>query len=599
MKTLRTLFLSYNMPDKEKRQHGARTQSVWLAHRLSAQAAALVLTLWITLFLNQALWKHLWALPDLDDAWGAKRLVLAAMLACGCYLWLLLWSWAKVRRWMWSATLLLAALVQFYMLRYGVMMDTSMVRNVLNTNTHEALALLTSALLWHVLVFAGVPMAWLWLCVHFKAQSWSQAVRSSVAWGAAMVMVTALLVAVGYQMTAPMVRTHKAIRYMMNPLAALVSANDVVIKPLWQERRPLLDIREGLALGRSYVQNPQQAMTGKPPLLVLVVGETTRGDHFSLNGYPRSTTPELAARDVLNWSNAQSCGTSTNVSVPCMFSHLGRTQFKRRAADYQNLLDLLQNAGLGVSWLDNQAGCQGVCARIPYLQADHVATPDAIQRWCKNGECLDRLMVEVLDKQLASLPAVARQRGAVLVLHQMGSHGPAYYRRSAADTKRFQEECQSNEIASCSHDALVNAYDNSMAETDKFLAQTIDWLQSQAGHYATSLLYVSDHGESLGEGGVYMHAAPYDMAPSAQTHIPWVWWPGQLPSRTGVDLGCVAKATGTPISHDNYFHTVLGLLDVQTPHYQAALDLLAPCRSTHAMEPFDAPDKQRWLAQMR
>lgn len=133
MKTLRTLFLSYNMPDKEKRQHGARTQSVWLAHRLSAQAAALVLTLWITLFLNQALWRHLWALPDLDDAWGAKRLVLAAMLACGCYLWLLLWSWGKVRRWMWSATLLLAALVQFYMLRYGVMMDTSMVRNVLNT----------------------------------------------------------------------------------------------------------------------------------------------------------------------------------------------------------------------------------------------------------------------------------------------------------------------------------------------------------------------------------------------------------------------------------------------------------------------------------
>ncbi len=540
----------------------------------SPRVVALLLTAWIAFFLNQALWQRVNELPQLQDPWGLKRLVLLSLLACGTYLWLMLWSWPKVRRTAWSLTLIFAACTQFYMLRYGVMMDSSTVANVLDTNVAEASALLSPAMLGHVAVYAGLPIVWLWLCVRFAYHASLKGFQTTLAWVLAIIAISAAFTALGYQSMAPMVRNYKGLRFSMNPISTLVSWNDVVVKPLLHAQPPLRSINAGANLGQSYIRNGAQ----KPPLLVLVVGETTRADHFSLNGYERETTPDLARQKVLNWTHASSCGTSTNVSVPCMFSHQDRRVFKRQDNPYSNLLDMFQALGIGVSWLDNQAGCQGVCQRIAFKQADHLASPQAVNAWCKNGECLDRLMLEVLDDQLNAVPQSSKQRGVVLVLHQMGSHGPAYYRRSAKDTKHFLNECENNEISHCQTQALINAYDNSMVETDKFLASTIEWLKKQEPRFTTSMLYVADHGESLGENGIYMHATPYDIAPSAQTHVPWVWWPGSLAERTNVDEACVAQRTDLPISHDNYFHTVLGLMDVHTPYYQPAMDILNPCR---------------------
>jgi len=320
------------------------------------------------------------------------------------------------------------------------------------------------------------------------------------------------------------------------------------------------------------------APAAKPPLLVLVVGETARADHFGLNGYPRDTTPALEARHVLSWRHAQSCGTNTLASVPCMFSHLGKAGYEGRSFEYGNLLDVLQAAGLGVDWLDNQAGCKGVCDRVPHAQADQVATAQAVQQWCSAGECLDQLMPGLLAQRLQALPEAARRQGAVLVLHQMGSHGPAYYRRSSAASKPFQPECTTQVTSDCDHAELVNVYDNSIRETDHFLGQVIDWLQTQQGRYATALMYVSDHGESLGEGGLYLHGMPYAIAPQVQKQVPWVLWPGTLQARTGMDERCARARVAQPVTHDSYYHTVLGMLDVRSPTYQPQLDMLAPCR---------------------
>lgn len=544
---------------------------------LAPRTVAMILALWCTLLLNQALWRHVTQLYEVSNAPWVLYLVLAALLVCGNFLWLMLFAWRPLRKIVWSLTLLAAANAQFYMLRYGVLMDKSMLRNILDTNPGEAWALLTPALLLHVVLFAGLPIFWLWCMVRFVPASAKRSISTSMAWIFGVIAATGILVAASYASVKPAVQTHKTLRYLMNPLASLVSWNSVVIKPLLKPQKPLNSINAGAQLGSSYSEAANTF--SKPPLVILVVGETTRGDHFSLNGYARKTNSDLATKQVLSWTQARSCGTSTNVSVPCMFSHQEQKHFQRLARNDTNLLDMLQTVGLAVNWLDNQAGCQGVCARIPYLQADHIASPEAVHMWCTDGECLDRLMVEVLDEQLNSLPESARARGAVLVLHQMGSHGPSYYRRSAVDTKRFQPECRNDEIASCSREALVNAYDNSMAETDRFLAQTIEWLQTKEEHFATSMLYVADHGESLGEEGVYMHAAPYDFAPNAQTQVPWVWWPGTLVQRNRIDTACVAQRVNQLISHDNYFHTVLGMLDVHTPYYEAQLDLLAPCRA--------------------
>jgi lipid A ethanolaminephosphotransferase len=167
-------------------------------------------------------------------------------------------------------------------------------------------------------------------------------------------------------------------------------------------------------------------------------------------------------------------------------------------------------------------------------------------------------------------------------MHQMGSHGPAYHRRSPADLKAFQPECSTHALSACAQAELVNVYDNSIRQTDRFLARTVDWLSQRQGSYDTGLLYLSDHGESLGEMGLYLHGMPYAVAPDAQKHVPMVFWPGHLGARTGTDTACLRGTLDAALTHDHLFHTMLGLLDVRSGSYQPRLDAFAPCRARPA-----------------
>jgi lipid A ethanolaminephosphotransferase len=245
-----------------------------------------------------------------------------------------------------------------------------------------------------------------------------------------------------------------------------------------------------------------------------------------------------------------------------MFSALGRDAYGARDHDQENLLDLVQRAGMAVLWIDNQAGCKGLCDRVP-----HVDT-------CTGDDCLDETMLSGLDARIAALPEGARARGVLLVLHQMGSHGPAYFKRSPPDRKPFLPECTTNVLQQCDRAALINGYDNSIAYTDHVLAQTIAWLQRQRSQYETTLLYVSDHGESLGENNLYLHGLPYAVAPVEQKHVPMILWPAD-----GPNAGCLRERLAVPLSHDNLFHTALGVLGIAAREYRAGLDALEPCRS--------------------
>ncbi|MBS4038816.1 MAG: sulfatase-like hydrolase/transferase, partial [Hydrogenophaga sp.] len=281
-----------------------------------------------------------------------------------------------------------------------------------------------------------------------------------------------------------------------------------------------------------------------------------------------------ARQGLVNFPDVTSCGTNTQVSVPCMFSPLTREQGGDRPARHENLLDVLQRAGLAVLWLDNQSGCKGVCARVPS------ARPAPDPALCDGDECLDEALVQGLDQRLAELDPARRARGTVLVLHTMGSHGPAYFKRSPADRKPFQPECTTVSLADCPTEALRNGYDNSIAYTDHVLGLTLRWLEAQArsGPFAPGLLYVSDHGESLGEGQVYLHGLPYAFAPAEQKRVPMVaWLSAPLQRASGVDPACLGSRAAGPVSHDHLFHSVLGLMGVQTAVRDDTLNLFRPC----------------------
>ena len=557
------------------------------AFSIAPRWAAMLLAIWCSLALNQAWWRKLAELSSEQSLSAWQMALTALVLTAATYLWFMLLSWHKVRRVGWSMTLVVAASVQYFMLHYGIVMDSSMVRNTLQTNTSESLALMSSGLLVHVLLYAGLPIAALYGWVELQSTAWRRDL-----WRSALLVLANIAVLVGgglllYKPMAPLVRNHTEIRYLINPLASIVSFSHVTLKPLFKRPLAFQAISKDATLGGSYglqgmgmtaASAPAASSGNKPPLLVLIVGETTRADHFGLNGYPRNTTPEMEARHVISWRNVQSCGTNTLASVPCMFSHLGKSGFESRKFEYENLLDVLNAAGLNVDWLDNQAGCKDVCNRISHAQADQVASKALVERWCKDGECLDQLMVELLNERLQTVNSHGKNNGTVLVLHQMGSHGPAYYRRSSQPSKHFQPECTTNVTSDCSRGQLVNVYDNSMVETDHFVARTIDWLKTQQDRYETGLIYLSDHGESLGENGLYLHGLPYVIAPQAQKHVPWVLWPGSLLSRTRVNETCVRQDLDQALTHDNFYHTVLGLLDVRSNSYQSARDALQNCR---------------------
>ena len=170
--------------------------------------------------------------------------------------------------------------------------------------------------------------------------------------------------------------------------------------------------------------------------------------------------------------------------------------------------------------------------------------------------------------------AVKPSRPAVLFLHMMGSHGPAYSLRSDKARKLFEPECTDADLKSCSRESVMNAYDNSVRETDYVLASLIRMLKDTSGSIDSALVYVSDHGESLGEGGLYLHGAPYWMAPKEQTEVPMVLWMNPGFEKTfSINRSKLEKNAAGRVTHENLYHTVLGLLNVKSTTYVPTYDL--------------------------
>jgi lipid A ethanolaminephosphotransferase len=546
---------------------------LWLTQPRSAQKIVVWLAIYMAAAANWPLWNELARIGGAPSTYLPTIAAMAVLMVCATVALLSFTAWSRWMKPLWFAVVLLAAFVQHYMLEYRVVMDPTMIANVLQTDPNEARDLMSWRMAFHVLLVVLLPGLALWrmriVPMRFVAKLWRNAALLLLALAVALVAAVSM-----NRQLAPLMRNNIHLRYMMNPVASLYSAGSVLIKPMFKRSRKLIPITTGTTLGASY------AGQARPPMFVMVVGETARADHFGLNGYARDTTPELAARGVLSYRDVHSCGTNTLASVPCMFSPLGKQGYESRKDDYENLVDVLQAAGLAVLWLDNQAGCKDVCTRIPNASAFDTLSPAQKSALCDGEECLDDVMLKGLDERIAALPAERRAKGVVLVMHQMGSHGPAYYKRSAPDVKRFLPECKTNALAECGHAELQNVYDNSIAQTDRFLAQTIDWLKAQSNQYDPALLYVSDHGESLGEYGLFLHGVPYSFAPEAQKHVPMVtWFSDGMSQRRKLSRPCMEAGLDTPLTHDNLFHTVLGLMDVGNSTYKPALDALASCRN--------------------
>ncbi len=450
--------------------------------------------------------------------------------------------------------LLLTSLTSHFMDSYGVVIDDTMIDNLVKTDVAESLDLLSFKLGLYFLFFGILPSAFI-----YKTNIIYQSFTTELFSGFKRIIISLLIVvAVALPLSgfyASFIREHKPLRYYTNPTYYIFSAIKYINNQLKVDSNvPMAKL--GLD---AYIPETD---TGRE-LIILVVGETARANRFSLNGYAQKTNPYLEKERVISFSDFYSCGTTTAVSVPCMFSHLSRKKFSSaKAKQTENLLDVLKHAGVNVLWRDNNSNSKGVALRVDY-QSFKSKNKNTI---C-DTECRDVGMLVGLKDYIAQ----HKEGDIFIVLHQMGNHGPAYYKRYPKEFERFKPTCQTNQLEDCTKEEIGNTYDNVILYTDYFLSEVIKFLKLNSEEFETAMFYISDHGESLGENGLYLHGLPYIMAPDNQIHVPAIMWFG---GGFKVNQTLVASRSADKYSHDNIFHTVLGFMEIETESYNKALDIL-------------------------
>lgn len=443
-----------------------------------------------------------------------------------------------------SVLILVAAPVAYFSDRYGTIIDDAMILNLLRTDSGEVMDLITPELLLRVAGLGCLSVVLLWT-IEVARTSFTRVLLHKLSLMAGAVSVIAVSLFSFSAEYATFFRQHKSIRFYSNPVFPIYSAAGAALESL---RTPHDGTMIRVADDAAIVEDGS-----KPELMIFVVGETARADHFSLYGYPRQTNPELLKlrQELFVFDKVESCGTSTAVSLPCMFSLSDRVDFDIDTAGHtENVLDVLQRTGVDVLWRDNNSDSKGVALRVPY---ESFKAAD-LNPEC-DGECRDVGMLSGLQSWIDERPG-----DGLVVLHQMGNHGPAYWRRYPPEFERYTPACQNNDISACTDEEIINAYDNAILYTDWFLVQVINLLRVNTGKFEVAMLYVSDHGESLGERGIYLHGMPFAIAPEAQTHVPALLWFGSLDAVNSQQL---RKHVHEPTSHDAISYTLLEYFDVQ------------------------------------
>ena len=536
----------------------ARWRDIFAAPLLIAAVA-----LYIVAADNSAFWRTALRATHSDEHRLAILATLFALVLVTLTTVLSLALGTKLLRIVAALLLLVAASCGYFMTEYGVIIDESMIRNAVETTGLEASPLLHGAYLRHVALYGVLP-AIVIFAVPLSRLRWRTELFVRAGTAAAGLILFATTMYVNYAAVIFFGRENDDLRLQINPAYPLWAAATFGMssdKEPPKLRRPL-DIRLAAAA----------ALDRKPALVVLVLGETARADRFSLNGYERDTNHYTRALDVVNFPRVVSCGTSTAESVPCLFSGLGRARFSHAAAmASESVVSAMERLGIDTFWRDNSTGCKNVCDEQHFEQRADWTHPDL----CDATGCFDELLLEDFDALVED-----RARDHLIVLHQRGSHGPAYNTDVPQWAKEYFPECDLPNLRNCDSAAINNSYDNTILYTDYFVSRVIDELGRLSGEFDTAMLYVSDHGESLGENGLYLHGFPYAMAPREQIEVPMLFWasPGFYAHRVKVDAQCLRQSALHETSHDAIFHTLLPIFDIESPLYEERLDLMAACR---------------------
>lgn len=521
--------------------------------KLTSTKLSAIVALFLVLFDNISFFKHVTEIYEVSMSNLGFLVSLGLILTAVIMVLVTLLSSRYTLKPLLIAFVLIASVTNYFMNTYNVILDDTMIQNAIETNVNESLDLINLKLLGYLFFLGIIPSLIIYRVPvsygSFKEEIWAKIKSIAIA----LIIILVMLFAFNRFYTS-FFRENKPLRYYTNPTFCLYSSGKYIFNTFYKKETTLKQI----GLDAKRVEDSVRKLT------IVVVGEAARANRFSLNGYERETNPLLKKEEIINFSNLYSCGTSTAISVPCMFSGLERKNYTdKEAKASENVIDVLKHSGASVLWRDNNSDSKGVALRVTY-QDYRTAGNNTL---CED-ECRDEGMLVGLQEY------VDTQKGDVMiVLHQMGNHGPAYYKRYPKAFEKFTPTCQTNQVEKCSAEEIGNAYDNAILYTDYFLSKTIDFLKQNDKNFQTAMIYMADHGESLGEKGLYLHGVPYFMAPDEQTHVGALMWFGEK-SKARIDVHTLSQKTNLAYSHDNLFHTILGVMGVQTALYDKTKDIL-------------------------
>ena len=462
---------------------------------------------------------------------------------------------------------LVSSFTAYFMDTYHVVIDDSMIRNSMQTNLSESSDLFSLKLVIYVVLLGLLP-SYLIYKTKIDYKSFKNEVFSKIKTIILSLILIIIIVFSFSKFYTSFFREHKPLRYHVNPIYWIYSigkyinttfnSGPIIVKTIGDDAKIKEEVKHD--------------EVEKTELIIMVVGEAARANRFSLNGYEKETNPLLKKEEIINFSNMYSCGTSTAESVPCMFSIFDKADYDyKKGISTENVLDVLKHTKyVNVLWRDNNSDSKGNALRVDFEDFRTSKTNTICE---EDGECRDEGMLVGLDEYIKK----HKGEDILIVLHQMGNHGPAYYKRYPKEFEKFTPICKSNQLEECTQEEVSNAYDNAILYTDYFLSKVINFLKPYSNDYETAMVYMSDHGESLGENGIYLHGLPYFMAPDEQKHIgALMWFDGDI--KNEIDTVKLNTYKNNSFSQDNLFHTLLGLFEVETQVYKKEMDILYNAR---------------------
>lgn len=464
-------------------------------------------------------------------------------------------------------TTVISAFTAYFMDTYHVVIDSEMIRNSLQTNLAESSDLFSFKLVLYVFFLAILPSYFIYK-IKIEYKPFRKELFSKLKTVVLSIIVILIILFSFNKFYTSFFREHKPLRFHVNPIYWIYSVGNYINKSLNSGPIVLKEIgTDAKVIPEKTIEEEE-----KKELIIMVVGEAARADKFSLNGYEKDTNPLLKQEEIINFPNMYSCGTATAQSVPCMFSIFDKADYDyKKGISTQNVLDVLKHTNnIDILWRDNNSDSKGVALRVDF---EDYRTSQTNTK-CDDVECRDEGMLLGLDEYIKN----HKDKDILIVLHQMGNHGPAYYKRYPKEFEKFTPVCKTNQLEECTQEEVSNAYDNAILYTDYFLSKVINFLKPYSNTHETAMFYMSDHGESLGENGFYLHGMPYMIAPNEQKHIASLLWLGDGEMKEDYNIEKLNTYKNKEFSQDNLFHTLLGLFEVETDVYKKDMDILNDSR---------------------